>query len=72
MECHQFHAIQKSPLFKTREPHFSLVWLIECSIYLHFKSKFFTINLIILVDMQRLHENGKEFYVFLTGGLYFV
>ena len=25
------HIIQKSPLVKTRESHFSLVWLMECS-----------------------------------------
>ena len=26
------HIIQKSPLLKTRESHFSVVWLMECSI----------------------------------------
>ena len=43
----------------------------ECSIYLHVwvKSKFFdNSNLITLVDIQRLHGNGKRFLSVSEGG----
>ena len=57
------HIIQKSPLLKTRQPHFSLVWLMECSIYISMfglSQRFFDISsLPILVVVQLLQENGK-------------
>ena len=55
--------MQKSALLKTRESHFSLAWVIELSIIFSClsKSQSFSNNasLPILVDIQRLHENGK-------------
>ena len=57
------HIVQKSPLLKTRESYFSLVWLMEFSIYISvfgLSQSFSDISsLPILVGVQLLHENGK-------------
>ena len=48
---------------QNKESHFSLVWVMEFSIIYLSLSKFrvflITLNLIVLLDVQRLHENSK-------------
>ena len=50
-----FHIIQKSPLLKTRKFHFFLIWLMECSIYLHvWLAKKFS-DTLTLYNLIKLH-----------------
>ena len=57
------HTIQKSGSFKTRESHFSLVWVMEFFILSPWLNKVNVFhdnsNLTKLSKHQRLHENGK-------------
>ena len=66
------HTIQKSDLLKTRQLHFSLVWVMQSSmIYPCFdKGNIFcdNSNLTNLVGIQNQHENGKLMCV--SHGLY--
>ena len=57
--------MQMSSLLKTKESHSSLVWLMECSIYISMfwlsqKSFSDISSMPSLVDVQRVHENGKR------------
>ena len=64
-ENREYHGIfiplKKWALLKSRESHFSHVWVIEFYIFVFGQSQRFSDNssLPILINVQRLHENGK-------------
>ena len=69
-ECHSTFIALRSPLLKTREPHFSLVWLMECKCLKCLSQSFFNnSNLIFLILIQCSHENSKSILI-VSNGVY--